>query len=74
MGDVGDIMFVNPKYYVTGTRGGIDTEMSIHLRFDYNESVFRFLFEVDGQPWLNSPITPLNSTVTKSAFVAVAAR
>ena len=75
LGTVGDIILCDPKVYVTGTKGGVDSAMSIHLRFDYNESVFRFLFEVDGQTWLNSAITPYKGTSnTQSPFVALATR
>jgi hypothetical protein len=49
-------------------------DMSIHLRFDYNETAFRFLFAMDGQPWLNAPLTPFHGTNTLSPFVALATR
>lgn len=75
LGTVGDIILCNPKYYVTGTKGGVETALSIHLYFDYNKTAFRFLFEVDGQTWLNSAITPFKGTSnTQSPFVALASR
>lgn len=74
LGTLGDIILADMKYYVTGTRGGVDSAMSIHLRFDYNETCFRFIFEVDGQPWLDTAITPAQGSNTQSPFVVLEAR
>ncbi|KKL95626.1 hypothetical protein LCGC14_1852680 [marine sediment metagenome] len=60
LGTEGDIQLNDMKAYIVGTKGTVDTAMSIHLRFDYNESVFRTIFEVDGQPWMQSAVTPEN--------------
>lgn len=74
LGTKGDIILADMSGYVTGTTGGIDSAMSIHLRFDFAETAFRFMFAVDGQTWLNSAITPFNGTNTLSHFVALATR
>lgn len=75
LGTVGDIILADMKGYVSGTQGGIESGMSIHLRFDYLETAFRFVFAVDGQTWLNSPITPFKGgSNTQSNFVALATR
>ena len=78
LGTVGDVILADLKAYVTGTKGsefaGVRTDMSIHLRFDFGETAFRFTFEVDGQPWINSAITPFKGTATVSPFVTVATR
>lgn len=74
LGDVGDLILWAPQAYLTGTRGGVKEAMSIHLRFDYNESAFRFLFSVDGQPWHKSAITPLKGSNTLSSIVVLEAR
>lgn len=75
LGDVGDIILVDLSAYATGTRGtGVRASSSIHLRFDYAETAFRFMFEVDGKPWLLSALTPANSANTLSTHVALAAR
>jgi len=73
LGTVGDILLVDLKHYVT-IHKGIDTQMSIHLRFDYDESTFRFIFRVDGQPWWSAPLTPYKSSATQSCFVALQTR
>jgi HK97 family phage major capsid protein len=74
LGTEGDIMLVDMKQYLAGLRRGIDAAMSIHLRFDYAETAFRFRFEVDGQPWWASPFTPAKSSNTLSPFVTLATR
>jgi HK97 family phage major capsid protein len=64
LGTVGDIILADMRAYAVGLRGGVDSAMTMHLRFDYNETAFRFLFEVDGQPWLAAPITPFKGSNT----------
>jgi HK97 family phage major capsid protein len=74
-GTSGDIVFGNLDYYATALRSyGLQTASSIHLRFDFAEKAFRFIFEVDGRPWLTAPLTPANGTNTLSPFVTLATR
>jgi HK97 family phage major capsid protein len=74
LGTEGDIILTDLKAYLSGTRGGVDEQMSMHLRFDYAETAFRFMYEVDGQPWTASAITPAKSSNTLSPIVTLAAR
>ena len=74
VGDLGDIILANLNWYALGTQGGIEEAMSIHVRFEYNESAFRFCFAVDGQTWLNQALTPFKGTNTLSAYITLAAR
>lgn len=75
LGTLGDIVLVNLGWYATGTRStGVRADTSIHLRFDYNETAFRFMYEVDGQPWLASALTPYKGAATLSWAVALATR
>lgn len=77
VGDVGDLILVDLSAYATGLRGGgaaVRTAVSIHLRFDYAETAFRFMVEIDGQPWLATAQTPAQGTNTLSTHVALAAR
>ena len=62
------------RQYVTISRGLVESALSIHLRFDYDESTFRFIFRVDGQPWWSAALTPYKGTNTQSCFVALATR
>lgn len=76
LGDVGDIIFADFGGYILAEKGGIESAMSIHVKFDYDESVFRFVLRVDGQPVRASALTPYKggSGATLSHFVTLAAR
>lgn len=74
LGDEGDVILVDLKAYATGTQGGIDSASSMHLKFDFAETAFRFMFRVDGQPWLQTPLTPFKGTLTTSPYVTLADR
>jgi HK97 family phage major capsid protein len=74
LGTVGDIVYCNPKAYRTVSRGVVDNASSMHLKFDYAQTAFRLIFEVDGQPMLNSAITPFKGSNTLSPFVTLATR
>jgi HK97 family phage major capsid protein len=74
LGTVGDIMLTDLSQYLLIDKGGINTASSIHVRFLYDENVFRFIYRVDGQPVWNKPITPFKGSNTQSPFVALAAR
>lgn len=73
-GDLGDIMLFDLKEYLLATKGGVKTDVSMHVRFIYDETAFRFVLRVGGAPKWDSPLTPKNGTVTTSPFVTLAAR
>lgn len=75
LGNLGDIYFVNLGMYRTLTKsGGIETATSMHLYFDAAATAFRAVFRVAGQPVLKSAVTPPNSAITRSGFIALAER
>jgi phage major capsid protein, HK97 family len=74
LGTVGDIIFADLGGYILAEKGGIESAMSIHVKFDYDESVFRFVMRVDGQPERASALTPYKGSDTLSHFVALATR
>jgi len=74
LGTEGDLIFANLKAYAVGLRGGVDQAMSMHLKFDYAETAFRFMYEIDGQSWLHSYITPFKGSNYLSPFVTLATR
>lgn len=74
IGTKGDIYLVDLSRYMTANKGGINSAMSIHLKFDYNQTAFRFVYRFDGQPKERSAITPYKGTNTVSPFVALADR
>ena len=79
LGDAGDIMLADFSQYKAIDKGGMRGDVSIHVQFIYDESVFRFVYRFDGQPVLASAITPFTAgattaTDTLSHFVRIAAR
>lgn len=74
LGDVGDIIFADFNGYILAEKGGIESAMSIHVKFDYDESVFRFVLRCDGQPVRANSLTPYKGSDALSHFVALAAR
>lgn len=75
LGDLGDIALVDLSQYMAATKaGGIRSDVSVHLWFDYDVTAFKFRFRLAGSPWFDSAVTPKNSTNTLSPFVTLAAR
>jgi HK97 family phage major capsid protein len=75
VGTVGDIVLADlTGGYIIVEKGGVQTAMSIHLRFQYDESCFRFSLRADGMPVLASAITPANGSDSLGHFVALATR
>lgn len=74
LGSVGDLMLISPSQYALITKGGIQAASSIHVQFVTDETAFRFVYRVDGQPAWNSAVTRHKpSTDSVSPFVALAA-
>ncbi len=75
IGTVGDIVLADlTNGYVLAEKGGIQAASSIHVRYIYDETCFRFVYRVDGQPFLASPVTPFKGSDSLSHFVALATR
>lgn len=74
LGTAGDIMFVDPAYYVIGDRQSLSMAASPHVKFAYDQTVYRFIQRVDGRPWLDSALTPRNGSNTVSPIVTLATR
>jgi HK97 family phage major capsid protein len=73
-GNVGDLMLCDFSRYIVAMKEAMQTAVSIHIRFVYDEYAFRFELRVDGQTIDRLPLTPLNGTATTSPFVAIATR
>lgn len=74
IGDVGDIIFADFSQYALARKGGIKQQTSMHVRFLYDETAFKFTMRVDGKSLWNNSITPAKGSNTQSPFVALAAR
>lgn len=74
LGTVGDIIFADLGGYILAEKGGLQSDMSIHVKFDTDESTFRFVMRLDGQPERATPLTPYKGSNTLSHFVTLATR
>jgi HK97 family phage major capsid protein len=69
LGTAGDIGVADMSQYLVGDRGGLKVASSIHVKFDYDRTAFRFVLRYDGTPsWLTT-LTPLNGSDALSPFV-----
>ncbi|MFH1738948.1 MAG: phage major capsid protein [bacterium] len=74
IGDQGDIIFADFREYALADKGGIQSAVSMHVMFIYDEMTFRWTYRADGQPFRNSAITPYKGSATRSPFITLAAR
>ena len=74
VGTVGDIILTDLGSYLLIDKGGIKQAMSIHVRFLFDESTFRFIYRVNGQPTWDKALTPFKGTNTLSPDVTLATR
>lgn len=75
VGDLGDIIFADMNQYLTIMKtGGIRSDVSIHLWFDYDTVAFKFIFRVAGQPHWSSTIAKRDGSNTLAHFVTLAER
>lgn len=65
----GDVRLINPQgYRVLEKTGGSKFASSIHVKFDYDRTAFRWTHRISGMPWCNDVYTPTNGS-TLSPFV-----
>ena len=75
LGTAGDIILGDfQNGYIWCDKGSVKQDVSIHVRFVNDESVFRFVYRADGQPTMNKSITPYKGTNNLSHFVKLAVR
>ena len=73
-GDVGDIILADVSQYLLIDKGGVSRASSVHVRFLYDEQIFRFIYRVDGQPIWSKPLTPYKGSSSVSPYVTLAKR
>ena len=67
----GDLVLIDPSLYVIGDRQQIEIAASEHVNFLKNQMTWRVVERVDGQPWLDKPITLQDGTSQVSPFVVL---
>jgi HK97 family phage major capsid protein len=71
LGASGDVMLLDPAFYVIGDRMSIQIAGSEHVNFLRNQMTWRVVERVDGQPWLDKAITLQDAVTTVSPFIAL---
>jgi HK97 family phage major capsid protein len=74
LGSAGDIGFYDFSYYLIGDRQAMSMVSSPHFKFQNDQTAYRLIERIDGQPWVQGPLTPKNGGATLSPFVTLAAR
>ena len=71
LGTKGDLMLIDPTLYVVGDRMQIEIAASEHVHFLKNQTTWRVIERVDGQPWLDNAITLQDASTQVSPFVVL---
>ena len=69
LGTSGDIILADFRYYLIGDRQRLTVDESIHHKFAEDQTTWRFVQRVDGQPWIDSAVTPRSGGDSLSPFV-----
>jgi HK97 family phage major capsid protein len=71
---VGDILFVDLSQFLTISKGGLNSQSSIHVAFTTDQTAFKFTLRNNGQPLWRSALTPYKGSQTRSPYVALGTR
>jgi HK97 family phage major capsid protein len=74
LGTEGDIILVDWTYYKGVSKGGIRSDMSIHVYFERDSRCYRFVHRFGGQPQYGTQFTPYKGTTKTSSIVTLATR
>ena len=74
LGKKGDIILTDPTQYIGIDKKAPTADVSIHVRFLYDEQVFRFIYKFNGAPYRSKPIMPYKGANALSPFVTLADR
>lgn len=74
LGTVGDIAFCDWNEYLLIQKGGIAEASSIHVYFDTDQQVFRWILRTNGRPIRTSSLTPYKGSLTTSPYVVLQTR
>lgn len=69
LGNKGDLMLVDFKYYLTKAGSGPFVAISEHVKFSTNQTVFKIVANMDGQPWVKEPLKLEDGSTTVSPYV-----
>lgn len=72
IGHTGDILLADFSYYLIGDRQATTIESTRFDRWQYDQTSWRMVHRVDGQPWLAAPLTYADGVSAVSPFVVLA--
>jgi HK97 family phage major capsid protein len=70
----GDVILANFGEYLMIDKGGLKSDVSMHVRFLNDEQVFRWTYRCDGQPAWDNTLTKYKGADAISPFVTLQAR
>jgi HK97 family phage major capsid protein len=71
VGTTGDVVLADWRYYLLGDRQATTIESTKFDRWAYDETSWRVVHRVDGQPWMSAPLTYQDGTTSVSPFVVL---
>jgi HK97 family phage major capsid protein len=71
LGTRGDLVLLDPGFYVVGDRLSVEIAASEHVNFLKNQMTWRVVERIDGQPWLDKPVTLQDASTQVSPFVVL---
>jgi HK97 family phage major capsid protein len=74
IGTEGDIIFADLTQYIVGDKGGLNAASSIHVAFVTDQTAFRWIYRVNGQPIWHTYVTPFKGTNYLSPYITLQTR
>jgi HK97 family phage major capsid protein len=71
LGTKGDLVLIDPSFYVIGDRMSVEVAASEHVNFLKNQMTWRVVERIDGQPWLDKAVTLQDASTQVSPFVVL---
>lgn len=72
LGTEGDIILMDPSAYAVIVKStGVKSAVSMHLRFDFDETVFKFNVRMDARPYWEAPVTRFQGANTLSPIITI---
>lgn len=73
LGNQGDILLADMSYYLIGDRQATSIESTKFDRWQYDQTSWRVVHRIDGQPWLSAPLALQDGVSEVSPFVILGA-
>ena len=71
LGAIGDLILVDLDYYLVKDGTALSIAASEHPLFTQNRTIIKAFWNVDGQPWLTTPLLLEDGVTTASPFVVL---